>query len=387
MRFRILYFLMLIFTNFACSSEDSKSINDTFVFEDIYTFKNKKNLSIELDSLTYTGNSCSQYFEQDTASFFIFNNPKTNTIYIHEFKNFKYVRKIILPFDGSMGVGQMEGYYVHNFDSIFIPSTSHQTMYMVNIEGRILQKYKYKLNNKNDVVQIMFSSYNKPSFIDNKLYCATPPQGNKDKSSTVQVLNLNNKEWTSMIPLSQKYDEGFYGAPNFYNTYKTVNYLKKNIYISFPVDNYIYEISAKDKVNKYYAGSKYLKDVKPMAKRTFQVLFQDYDRFFRKSPSYSSIIYDKYRDIYYRIAQRGISNDLIDSKDNLKNGLKPFSIIVLNNKFRKVGEITLPDYTYAWQCIIPVREGVLIKNFKTKRDKEDDDHDYFDLFEVVENKK
>lgn len=64
-------------------------------------------------------------------------------------------------------------------------------------------------------------------------------------------------------------------------------------------------------------------------------------------PNYGNILYDSYREIYYRIAYPKTDIDAsIRPLELMDYGRKNFSIIILDKKFNKIGETLFPDYTY-----------------------------------------
>ena len=77
---------------------------------------------------------------------------------------------------------------------------------------------------------------------------------------------------------------------------------------------------------------------------------------------YGGVFYDKYRELYYRIATGGIeeinatflSREIYDSK--------PISVIILNNKFEKIGETLLPSKTHDPLGVFVGPEGLYISN-------------------------
>lgn len=376
-------FIFFILLN-ACSTKEEASINQRYKFQDTYTFKLKASFSLPLDSVTSHYSECVQYFENDSLQLFAMHNQPKNSIYIYDYVSKKLKTLIALPTEGARGVGEIDGFYIHTLDSIFLPSTNTQAMYLINRKGNILQKYKYNRQSTKDVVQILFHSQTM-ALVDGKLYCPTPPRGNDRNTTLTEVLDLKTKKWNSYVTMPESYDKGFFGAVNFYLAKRTYNPNKKSFCFSFPIDNYVYEYDVTKQVNKQYAGSKYLQDVKPMASTKIWASFQNTYTFYRKMPSYREIFYDKYKKLYYRIAEHPISEEFINSNDILKKGMKNFSIIILDENLKKVGEYLPPKYTYT-STITPTKEGLLILNFKKSEEKDNEENAFYDLFEIVENR-
>ncbi|MCZ4238092.1 DUF4221 family protein, partial [Staphylococcus equorum] len=65
-------------------------------------------------------------------------------------------------------------------------------------------------------------------------------------------------------------------------------------------------------------------------------------------PFYGNLIYDKYRDVYYRFVYPETEvqpND--NAMDIWQLGRSKFSIMILNKEFEVVGETLFPENTYA----------------------------------------
>lgn len=371
----------------ACSPKEETSINQTYVFEDAYTCKLKETIAFPLDSVSPYYSRCVQYFEDktDSTTYFVRQNEQKNSLYFYDYATKKLKRVLAFPEEGAKGVGMIEGFYIHTLDSIFLPSTNTQALYLVNGKGDILQKYRYNRQSTKDIMQVLFAPQTM-ALVNNKLYCPTPPRG-KDRNTTItEVLDLKTKKWTSYTTMPKSYDKGFFGSPTFYLSLRTYNPHTQRFVLSFPIDNYVYEYDLTKQVNSHYAGSKYLKDVRPMASSKIWATFQDRHTFYRKSPSYGEIVYDQYRKMYYRIAEKPIPDEYIHDKDVLKKETKNYVIIILDEKFKKVGEFVPPVYTYG-TIITPIKEGILISNFKKSRENKNEDYVYYDLLEVVEKKK
>lgn len=380
-----IYVILFVLLFNYCNTKQETSINETFVFPNKYGLNFNKSFSLLLDSLTYTGSSCFQYIDFYNKKQIVYNNPKTNALYFHNIENGKLLKKVPFVREGSEGIANIDGFYIHTPDSIFIPSTLSQAMFLVNENGNIIQKYKYLKERKDDIMQIDFTVFNHPVLHNGKLYCVSVYE-NKNKDRTMlQTLDLNTKKWTPSIYFPDEYKNNFYPSPGFYAPYATFNDKNKRLYFSMPVSNYIYETDFIKTYNKTYAGAKNLKEIKPFSNNVFNLLFSEREKYFQENLSYSAVFYDKYRDIYYRIALHPIDKVYMNSKDEFKKYFKNFSIIILDKNMNKVGEIMPEKYTYAQRIIIPIPEGILLKNFK--KSKENEDMDYFDLFEVVENKK
>ena len=76
-------------------------------------------------------------------------------------------------------------------------------------------------------------------------------------------------------------------------------------------------------------------------------MFDEEIEHYMSMPAFASIYYDEYRDVYYRIwkfpKKRDFDPNKSDSIDLMANPRDFFFIIVLNNKFQKLTEYTIPQ--------------------------------------------
>jgi len=109
------------------------------------------------------------------------------------------------------------------------------------------------------------------------------------------------------------------------------------------------------KNNKIIAKSKYIDKVK---------YIDDYGRTSIEQgceiPNYGNLIYDKYRNVYYRIAYPETTLEKgIKGYELREYGRKNFSIIILDKKFNVIGETLFPDYTYNSRLILSGKMGCI----------------------------
>jgi len=382
---RVYFFqIFIISVLVSCSSSEESSINQTYQFEDIYTFEMVGETKFPLDSVTSGSSDYKVYLDLKKQRIFAFDNPSKNRIYVYNYDRQKLIKFIEFQREGPEGIGQMEGFYIHTLDSIFIPSTQNQALYLVNQNSKIVKKYPYPKREGRDFLQIFFTSHNPATLVGNLIYCTPTVFGRTEKKpKNAIVLDLITEKWEEKGSIPDTYDKGYFAAPNFYTSYYDYN-PDKDIYVhSFPIDNYVYAYDLKDSVKQYYAGSKYLKTTQPIGLNMVKLLFDEYTKYYQQSPSYLGVHYDKYRKLYYRTAQKPINDELIDDPDPLKRNFKTFSIVILDENLQKVGEFEFPDkYTYS-PYFFSTPEGLLITNMKKMRERENEDYLYYDLFKII----
>lgn len=178
--------------------------------------------------------------------------------------------------------------------------------------------------------------------------------------NTVLAVNITNKDAAGKLPVPKIYSYGNWGVQTAIPThlFHTHNANQRKFVYSFAADPYLY-IEENDGYSKIFVGSKYFKKIYPMMLRKRNVDKEKSWKHCATSPFYGRVFYDQYNDLYYRFTTHGVSNDEYDK--GTKSG--PFSIIILNEKFEKVGEVYFDKNcadNYSLKHIVLCKKGFFI---------------------------
>lgn len=106
-----------------------------------------------------------------------------------------------------------------------------------------------------------------------------------------------------------------------------------------------------------------------------------------ENPNYGNLLYDKYRNVYYRVCYLKTE---IDNRENYMElwdfGRKIFSIIILDKNFNIIGETVFPEYTYNPNLMYIDEKGLYISENHYKNTNYDDDKLIFRLFRLCKSK-
>lgn len=303
------------------------------------------------------------YIDKDGTEYLTFQNPNKNDILFYDLSSKTLKFKISPEINGPDGVGFFFGYYIHNLDSIFLTARSTENIPLINSKANVIDKYNYKQTADSINLSRFYSTtaiYTPIIFLDHKIYIV--PGCNR---------------WQNINPVSAYIDlkdKNVYHLPFKYPTFP--NAINKNkragieehmsrcfdgnrfIY-SFYFDEYIYVASINHKeIKRIKAGSRYIKNIE---------YIDDFGRTsIEKScelANYGNLIYDKYRNVYYRIAypKTEIEKD-IKGYELREYGRKNFTIIILDKDLNIIGETKFPDYTYNSQLIFIREDGIYISD-------------------------
>lgn len=105
--------------------------------------------------------------------------------------------------------------------------------------------------------------------------------------------------------------------------------------------------------------------------------------------SYGKILYDKYRNVYYRFVYPYCEIDDYsgDYLDLYRSGKKTFSIIVLDKQLNVIGETSFPPYTYNSNLAFILEDGLYVSLNHIKNPDYSDDILRFQKLELKERKR
>jgi hypothetical protein len=236
---------------------------------------------------------------------------------------------------------------------------------------------------KNRIPPMVQLSTGKPMYkIDDTLYLCgemTEELGRIDSINNLLLTTIDTQKDDSIdfhVGYPESYREGNWGENYFREVFWCMNSTTQLFFVSFPNDHYIYQTDLKQ-VNKIYAGSMYAGDIKSIdypaiilpKERGLTHYFENY--------SYSAIIYDKYRNIYYRMVEHPWKEYHQDMDWML--WLKQLSIVILDEDLHFMGETVLDmEYRLSASQFMVTADGLLLH-----KQTDDEDELIYDLFTLT----
>lgn len=314
-------------------------------------FIGKKDIPVD-ENVSTSVNYIQYIDDKDWLSIY---NKYNNSIYFYDYSKQTYQKQIVFPKEGNNGVGKIQGYDYYKEDSIFVYNYNTQTVYLTNSNPQVLWRKRIPtkdLFSFDFLPCFPFLQTNSPMiYIDNKIILEGFASGETtaETSTNCPVTTIYNFKQDSVFFANNypgQYQLYHWGGAFYRMPYFTVNKEDKNMIISFPQDHNIYVYSIPNgKQTKYYGGSNNIKQIDAYDEE--KKLYADYNEnriadWFYTIPTYRSILYDKYRKLYYRIACLPSSNKLKEVK-KYRYMTQPIIVIVLDEKFNYIGECELPD--------------------------------------------
>lgn len=325
------------------------------------------------------------YEDKNKNKYFSFQNRSSNTILVYDLKTQDLMFKLELPIDGNNGIGFANGYYIHNWDSIYIPNRDIKEISLISKDLIVSNKYTYETDNANKELSLFdFSTfYYKPAeVIGDKMYIYSGPNRYIANDPVSVEFNINTGDFKA-LPFNYPEYPGSEISLKKYGLETAFSRCfdgEKFIY-SFYYDEYIYVTQPAHKdIQKIPVKSKYFNKVQ----LPNELMASPID--FCENSWYGNLLYDKYRKVYYRIAYPKTE---IEKEKNIRPadlicyGRKNFSIIILDKQFNVIGETKFPDYIYNSGVMMILEDGLYISDSHYLNPEFNDDVLSFRLFKLT----
>ncbi len=335
------------------------------------------------------------YTDEKGNEFLTFQNDVEPQILVYDMNTQQYVKTITLDKEGADGVGVFCGYYIQSWDEIYIPCMMRNEIDVVDSEGKIRRRIQYSktVEGKQTLpVMVLSCPYTPLYIINEKIYinqqCPNRRLGNRavEDSPVTLVLDTISGELNEFslrfppIMTSERIQGNTLGSEFDYS--QVLN--DTNFVYSFFFDEKIKVVSLSgDILRTVSAKSRYLD--------RFDLSNQNVDlaslpKILCQIPFYGNLIYDKYRDVYYRFVYPETEvqpND--NAMDIWQLGRSKFSIMILNKEFEVVGETLFPENTYASNHFFIREDGLYLSTSFVKNPNFSDDKLCFRRIELVKS--
>lgn len=283
------------------------------------------------------------YYDQQSRKEFLFSlNTIKNEIQIYDLQNSQLVKNLTFTVEGDRGVGNISAFHVHNLDSIFLFPGNGNRMFLTDSDIKSIQRINYQVPDGygNAIVSSTYFSA-KPYLQHGKLVTKTLYQGNY---STIDNQELSTRHVSyavvlnsgKAINLSSTYPDDYWADVKKHFQFSFSANENGNVY-SFWGDHSLYLSKGLDaEWTKVSARSTYLREqweALPLGGTRM-----DRTRYFAASAHYGNIIYDPYREVYYRFVYPKVE---VENEQDLRQlALYPveFSIMILDKNLNILGE-------------------------------------------------
>lgn len=330
------------------------------------------------------------YTDENGKEFLTFQNNIGPQILVYDMDMQKYIRTISVEREGSNGVGLFCGYYIHSWNEIYLPYTMINEIDVIDSNGKVLRRISYA-ETPRKITALPFIALSFPYtpiyMLNQKMYIPQTPNfrfGNRtmeDSPVTLVLDTVKNRLEEFMLrfpPIIES--KRFLGETLGIETDYSYVYDGTRFIYSFRFDENLFvvspggELTQKVKVKSKYIDKLYILDRVP----------NDFVKKLCEIPFYGNLIYDKYRDVYYRFVYPETElgpND--NAMDIWQLGRTKFSIMILNKDFEVIGETLFPENTYASNHFFIREDGLYLSTSFIKNPNFSDDELRFERIELI----
>ena len=315
----------------------------------------KESISISLDSVsTYQFNWIQVIEDENDRELLINLNKIYNSLDFYDLGNKKLEKRISIN-DLSLDTRFIaHSFFYHNEDSIFIfPQYNFNGTLLINNVGK-------KVDEKGKIYDVLEEAQ-EGQYILNHITSPSNPSLYRDGNiyfSTIQmyvdIYNPLPKDVITNFKWDLKSD--------------TISPISDTIYI-YNSNNIL--------ISKRLCGTP---DFQGFVELPPGNPFNEQYKFVVSQNSYARLLYDKYRDVYYRffIIQRNLTEEDRSTKDNSKN---KFAVLVYDNNFNLIKQVEFPSNKYFHYSSFVAIDGLYIP--LTNKDYEglSDEYVQYDIFE------
>lgn len=315
---------------------------------------------------TFTDNSQREYLS--------FLNYRGNQILFYDLSTGNLEKKVNLYAEGPNGIVQASGYFVQDWDNLYISSYAYEGLIKVDTTGRIIQKIPYGTTDEGYKVLPAYTPsshpYIAPVFVDGKMFITQP--------AVERFHPLNTTPLSVAIDTVQQIYKGFpltYGVLT--EEEKEANdkrfsriYDGGRFVYSFYVDEDIVVASSDhSQLNTIKVKSQYIDSPTGIQKDTEKGAQLNLEQ-----ARYGDLIYDPYQEVYYRFAYPNVElDDNINWLGKAVYGRKKFSVIILNKDFEIIGETLFPEAIYNSYVFFVHKDGLYIsRDYQMNYDQSED---------------
>ena len=350
----------------------------------------EKQLVFPLDEQTYYLSKSMFQFEENGKEYLHFENTRKSlyNIVIFDIENRQIAKQIPLHKTGPNGLPAVFGSRPSpGAQYILVAQNNISRISSINDKGEVIRNYNFQTPESQFTSLHLGSYYNTPGFVKDsclflKIGIPKPDMKREDWPKTHMFASLDLRtgkvKWVPIFypPIFKEEYENIDGGYGFSYDY---NYKENRLICGFFGYDSLMVTDDLKHIRWYNAKSRYLKSMKPKLGNAMAGINSIIE--FCETPKYWHIMYDKYRNVYYRFAEMPYKLAPNESPYDEPKG-KEFSVIVLNADFEIIGETRFPGKKYFYKMSFVGREGLYISENNLENPQFDENKLVFTCFKI-----
>ncbi len=335
--FRPLQLLLLAIICICCKQEVQKQEEDLFEL-----LETGEIITFSLDSTTSPFINACQIVKENENTYLTFLNDISNSIYWYNLKSRQLYKVQQFLEEGPNGTGDIVGYFYMHPDTVILISRNNHKIRFVNAASEVFGVIDLSsVINEDNGLCFPLAGFGRDIILeDDKLFimCAHDFVNSSNMSpKNVIVIDIKNNKTEYLLDYPDIYHNRNISA-YYLHAYQTFNPSTNKFTYSFPLCEYLIETDHAGYLKSHLAKSNFFSadawQRKDLVEHNTKISSRDLLRNYMKTPTYKYLIFDSYRNTYYRIAE--IPQQELQTKDNYP--VKYQSVLILNEQFQKIGE-------------------------------------------------
>lgn len=338
------------------------------------------------DDVRYNAFYLYTFADKQGKNYLSFLNYRTNQLLFYDWNTEDFLFKVELPAEGPNGVTQVSGYFVKDFDRMYVSTYAYNGLLQVDTMGRVVQRIPYGTTSGGYKILPSYTPSSHPyiapiSVGDGKMYITQQAVSrfHAVSDTPISVVIDTLKQTCESLPMTYSLltdEEMEAGNLQFSRIFDG-----KNFVYSFYVSEDVFVASEDHSdIRRVKVKSRYIDSSTEKQQDTEQG-----PRLYLELPRYGDLIYDPYRKVYYRFAYPKVS---LDRNTNWWGkavyGRKKFSVMVLDEDFHVVGETLFPEGIYNSFVFFVNEDGLYIsRDYKIGTAEQSEDYLTFELFQLL----
>ena len=350
----------------------------------------EKQLVFPLDEQTYYLSKSMFQFEENGKEYLHFENTRKSlyNIVIFDIENRQIAKQIPLHKTGPNWLSAVFGSRPSpGAQYILVAQNNISRISSINDKGEVIRNYNFQTPESQFTSLHLGSYYNTPGFVKDsclflKIGIPKPDMKREDWPKTHMFASLDLRtgkvKWVPIFypPIFKEEYENIDGGYGFSYDY---NYKENRLICGFFGYDSLMVTDDLKHIRWYNAKSRYLKSMRPKLGNAMAGINSIIE--FCETPKYWHIMYDKYRNVYYRFAEMPYKLAPNESPYDEPKG-KEFSVIVLNKDFEIIGETRFPGKKYFYKMSFVGREGLYISENNLENPQFDENKLVFTCFKI-----
>lgn len=379
--------LVILFNIYSCKHEPN--MGGRFIGKSAFTLTEKDTVSFPISVDTNYFSWYTQVLKQGNQTYLCRLEYFQDAIEIYNFETTKLEKRIILKTEGPNSVRNLQGgtFHFYTKDS-FLFANSYSEIFLMKNDS-VLKKNRFIVPISNSV--IFGDNSRKMVVVDNEIFLrhVSYLDAKTEKFSKSSILFkynlLTNQSDLCNISLHKNYSDSKYlnMNPNFKNSTYTFNDKTKRFIISYTIftDLYEYEIKQDMLLTEHNVRIDNTDTFSIPTKKNMSS--KESFHHYLSNVLYHEIIYDKYRDIYYRFISLPIPEYKLSIEEPYLH--KPYKIMVLDNEFKVITIREFPQYRFHVKDWFINEDGLWLSNNNPNNPIFNENNISFTLLKVESN--